>query len=115
MDLNIGSRVSRVQADFVCYDGADHQPSSCLMLVETKFGKASLLSAFDQARSYAQILKPLRLLLTNGEVVEVWHRYETVEDVKVFACDRRELYDHFNKLLAVAGKSVLAAEKKAGH
>ena len=115
MEMNIGSRVSKVQTDFVCYDGPNYSPVSCLLLVETKFGSASLDKALNQARSYAHVLKPLWLLLTNGEVTEVWHRSETAQDAKVFACNRKGLYDQFDNLRAVAGKSLLAAEKKAKH
>jgi Mrr N-terminal domain/Type I restriction enzyme R protein N terminus (HSDR_N) len=112
MNLNTGSRIARVQADFVCYNGPEQSASSCLLLVETKFGGASLVAALAQARSYAQVLKPLRLLVTDGDEIEVWRRSDTAEDTRVFMCNRRGLYSHFDELVTVAGKSVLSSEKK---
>ena len=111
LPINLGSKVTRVQIDFVCFAGQDPNPSNCLLLVETKSPGTPLHCGLNQARSYAQFMKPLRLLLTNGDEIEIWRCNSSTEDICMFKCTKYDLYKRFDELAAVVGRSALIVEK----
>jgi hypothetical protein len=97
--LHEGASHKRVEADFVYFADADHSKDGTpLVLVEAKSAGHKLEFAIEQARSYAQPLKPAYYVVTNGEVFTVWNYQGPIPDVKVLEFRREELEDKFDDL-----------------
>lgn len=69
------------EADIVCFWGPLHNRDTSLVVVEAKKTGKALPDAKKQGESYAANLRAPLLLLTNGEVLEIWQLQTTQESV----------------------------------
>jgi hypothetical protein len=74
-----GRRGRKPEADFVCFYGPLRDRNNSLLVVEAKQPGEKLPSGKAQGESYAQNLRAPLLLLTNGEVLEIWQMQITLE------------------------------------
>jgi hypothetical protein len=97
--LHEGVSRKRVEADFVYFADGDRSPQGTpLVLVEAKSAGHKLDDAIEQARSYANVLKPMYYVVTNGDVFMVWNYQGVIPDVKVLEFRREELRDRFDEI-----------------
>jgi hypothetical protein len=80
-----GRRGRKPEADFVCFYGPLRDPKNSLLVVEAKQPGEKLPSGKAQGESYAQNLRAPLLLLTNGEILEVWKMQITLESQRVLS------------------------------
>jgi type I site-specific restriction endonuclease len=66
--------------------------------IEAKSAGHKLDDAIEQARSYANVLKPVYYVVTNGDVFMVWNYQGVIPDVKVLEFRREELRDRFDEI-----------------
>jgi hypothetical protein len=106
--LHEGSSHKRVEADFVYFADADHSKDGApLVLVETKNAGHKLDFATEQARSYANVLKPVYYVVTNGDLFTVWNYQGPIPDVKVLEFSRAELQDRFDELYSLLNRETV--------
>lgn len=97
--LHEGVSRKRVEADFVYFATEDRSMQGTpLVLVEAKSAGHKLDDAIEQARSYANVLKPMYYVVTNGDVFMVWNYQGAIPDVKVLEFRREELRDRFDEI-----------------
>jgi Type I restriction enzyme R protein N terminus (HSDR_N) len=72
VDFQQGTSGRKHEADFVCFSGVLHDKTNSLVVVEVKASGKPLPAAKAQGESYAQNLKALLLLVTNGQSLEIW-------------------------------------------
>lgn len=97
--LHEGIDRKRVEADFVYFADDDHSMRGVpLVLVEAKSAGHKLDAATEQARSYANVLKPMYYVVTNGNVFMVWNYQGAIPDVMVLEFEREELKDRFDEI-----------------
>jgi hypothetical protein len=97
--LHEGVSRKRVEADFVYFADGDHsRQGTPLVLVEAKSAGHKLDDAIEQARSYANVLKPMYYVVTNGDVFTVWNYQGAIPDVKVLEFRREELRGRFDEI-----------------
>jgi hypothetical protein len=97
--LHEGVSRKRVEADFVYFADGDHSMQGTpLVLVEAKSAGHKLDDAIEQARSYANVLRPMYYTVTNGDVFMVWNYQGAIPDVKVLEFRREELQDRFDEI-----------------
>ncbi|MFC4637691.1 type I restriction enzyme HsdR N-terminal domain-containing protein [Deinococcus hohokamensis] len=99
VDIVVGVRKTRAEADFVLFDGARRDPGSALLVVEAKRSGKRLSDAVGQARSYAMFLSSPYYLLTNGDELRVYLYRSPIEaDVELLITTRATLRDAFAEL-----------------
>jgi hypothetical protein len=97
--LHEGVSKKRVEADFIYFADEDHSmQGSPLVLVEAKSAAHKLDAAIEQARSYANVLRPMYYAATNGDVFMLWNYQGAIPDVKVLEFKREELQDRFDEI-----------------
>jgi hypothetical protein len=97
--LHEGVSRKRVEADFVYFADEDHSPTGTpLVLVEAKSAGHKLDLAIEQAKSYANVLRPMYYVVTNGDTFMVWDYQGAIPDVKVLEFKRGELRDRFEEI-----------------
>ena len=97
--LHEGVSRKHVEADFVYFADGDHSMQGTpLVLVEAKSSGHKLDDAIEQARSYANVLRPMYYTVTNGDVFMVWNYQGAIPDVKVLEFRREELRDRFDEI-----------------
>ena len=97
--LHEGVSHKRVEADFVYFADEDHSlQGTPLVLVEAKSAGHKLDTAIEQARSYANVLRPMYYAVTNGDVFMVWNYQGAIPDVKVLEFRREELKERFDEI-----------------
>ncbi len=107
-----GSR-KRVEADFVYFADADHSKQGTpLVLVETKSAGHKLDAAIEQARSYANSLRPAYYMVTNGELLTVWNYQGAIPDVKELEITREELQDRFDELYRLLNRETVIKARR---
>jgi hypothetical protein len=107
-----GSR-KRVEADFVYFADADHSKQGTpLVLVETKSAGHKLDAAIEQARSYANSLRPAYYMVTNGELLTVWNYQGAIPDVKMLEITREELQDRFDELYRLLNRETVIKARR---
>jgi Type I restriction enzyme R protein N terminus (HSDR_N) len=74
-----GRRGRKPEADFVCFYGPLRDRSNSLLVVEAKRPGEKLPPGKAQGESYAQNLRAPLLLLTNGELLEIWQMQIAME------------------------------------
>jgi hypothetical protein len=72
------------EADFVCFNGPLRNRDTSLLVVEAKEPGEALPNGKTQGESYAANLRAPLLLLTNGQLLEVWQLNSTQESERVF-------------------------------
>jgi Type I restriction enzyme R protein N terminus (HSDR_N) len=94
-----GGSKKRVEADFVYFADADRSKQGApLVLVEAKTAGRRLDVATEQARSYANSLRPAYYVVTDGNLLTVWNYQGAIPDVKMMELKRQELQDRFDEL-----------------
>jgi len=89
----------RVEADFVYFVDDDHSMQGTpLVLVEVKSAGHRLDTAIEQAKSYANTLKPMYYVVTNGDTFMVWNYQGAIPDIKELEFRREELQDRFDEI-----------------
>jgi Type I restriction enzyme R protein N terminus (HSDR_N) len=73
------------EADFVCFYGPLRDRNNSLLVVEAKQPGEKLPPGKAQGESYAQNLRAPLLLLTNGEILEIWQMQITLESQRVLS------------------------------
>jgi hypothetical protein len=73
------------EADFVCFYGPLRDRNNSLLVVEAKQPGEKLPPGKAQGESYAQNLRAPLLLLTDGEILEVWQMQITLESQRVLS------------------------------
>lgn len=102
-----GSR-KRVEADLVYFADADHSKQGTpLVLIEAKSAGHKLDTAVEQARSYANSLKPVYYVVTNGDLFMVWNYQGAIPDVKMLEFRREELRDRFDDLYRLLNRETV--------
>jgi Type I restriction enzyme R protein N terminus (HSDR_N) len=97
--LHEGVDRKHVEADFVYFADENHSvQGSPLILVEAKSAGRKLDAAIEQARSYANILKPMYYVVTNGDVLMVWNYQGPIPDVMMLEFKRGDLKDRFDEV-----------------
>jgi hypothetical protein len=97
--LHEGVSRKRVEADFVYFADSDHSMQGApLVLVEAKSAGHKLDAAIEQARSYANVLKPMYYVVTNGDTLMVWNYQGAIPDVMMLEFEREELKDRFDEI-----------------
>lgn len=97
--LHEGVSRKRVEADFVYFADDDHSLQGApLILVEAKSAGHKLDAATEQARSYANVLKPMYYVVTNGDVLAVWNYQGAIPDVLMLEFKREELKERFDEI-----------------
>jgi hypothetical protein len=83
----------RVEADLVYFTDNNHslKQGTPLVLVEAKSASHKLDAATEQAKSYANWVKPAYYVVTNGDLLIVWNYQGAVPDVKMTEFKRAEL------------------------
>jgi len=74
-----GRRGRKPETDFVCFYGPLRDRNNSLLVVEAKQPGEKLPPGKAQGESYAQNLRAPLLLLTNGEILEIWQMQITLE------------------------------------
>ena len=97
--LHEGVSRKRVEADFVYFADDNHSLQGApLILVEAKSAGHKLDAATEQARSYANVLKPMYYVVTNGDALMVWNYQGAIPDIMVLEFKREELKDRFDEI-----------------
>jgi Type I restriction enzyme R protein N terminus (HSDR_N) len=100
--LHEGVDKKRVEADFVYFADDDHSlQGTPLILVEAKSAGHKLDGAIEQARSYANVLKPMYYVVTNGDELMVWNYQGAIPDVMALQFKRDELQDRFDEIYRI--------------
>jgi hypothetical protein len=103
----------RVEADFVYFADTDHSKQGTpLVLVETKSAGHRLDAATEQARSYANWLRPAYYVVTNGDLLAVWNYQGAVPDVKMMEFKREELQDRFDELYRLLNRETVIEARR---
>ncbi|WP_394366847.1 type I restriction enzyme HsdR N-terminal domain-containing protein [Mesoterricola silvestris] len=109
IEMTIGSRKVKGEADFVLYDGTNRSRDNVLLIVEAKRNGTRLEQAVEQARSYAMFLGAPFYLVTNGDDLRVFRFKSALEtDVEVFQGTRETLGSRFHLLHGSISKSRVA-------
>jgi hypothetical protein len=107
----------RVEADFVYFADAEHsRQGTPLVLVETKRVGRRFDAATEQARSYANSLRPAYYVVTDGDLLTVWNYQGAVPDVKMMEFKRAELRERFDEFYRLLNRETVIrarAEKMA--
>jgi hypothetical protein len=107
-----GSR-KRVAADLVYFADTEHsKEGKPLVLVETKRGGRRLDAATEQARSYANSLKPAYYVVTDGDLLVVWDYQGAVPDVKKMEFKRQELQDRFDDIYHLLNRETVTQARE---
>jgi hypothetical protein len=107
-----GSR-KRVAADLVYFAGTEHSKAGePLVLVETKRGGRRLDAATEQARSYANSMKPAYYVVTDGDLLTVWDYQGAVPDVQKMEFKRQELQDRFDDLYRLLNRDTVTQTRR---
>jgi Type I restriction enzyme R protein N terminus (HSDR_N) len=97
--LHEGVSRKRVEADFVYFADDNHSmQGDPLVLVEAKSAGHKLDAAIEQARSYANVLRPMYYAVTNGDEFMLWNYQGAIPDVKALEFRREELQDRFDEI-----------------
>jgi hypothetical protein len=90
----------RVEADFIYFANGDHSipGGKPLVLIEAKSAGQKLDAAIEQAKSYANKVKPMYYAVTNGDVFILWNYQGAIPDVKVLEFRRDELKDRYDEI-----------------
>jgi hypothetical protein len=97
--LHEGVSRKRVEADFVYFADDNHSmQGEPLVLVEAKSAGHKLDAAIEQARSYANVLRPMYYAVTNGDEFMLWNYQGAIPDVKALEFRREELQDRFDEI-----------------
>jgi hypothetical protein len=100
--LHEGVSHKRVEADFVYFADEEHSlQGKPLVLVEAKSAGHKIDAATEQARSYANVLKPMYYVVTNGDLLSVWNYQGAIPDVKVLEFKREELQERFDEIYRI--------------
>jgi type I site-specific restriction endonuclease len=76
--------------------------------VEAKSSGHKLDAATEQARSYANALKPMYYAVTNGDVFTLWNYQGAIPDVKVLEFKRSEVQDRFDEIYRILNCETVA-------
>jgi len=107
--LHEGVSKKRVEADFVYFADEERFPGGKpLVLVEAKSSGHKLDVATEQARSYANALKPMYYAVTNGDVFTLWNYQGAIPDVMVLEFKRSELENRFDEIYRVLNCETVA-------
>ena len=99
VDIVVGVRRTRAEADFVLFDGPNRDANHALLVVEAKRTGKRLSDYIGQAKSYAMFLHAPYFLLTNGDDIRVFHyRGPHLTDVEVYTGKRESLLENFADL-----------------
>jgi hypothetical protein len=97
--LHEGVSKKRVEADFVYSADDNHSlQGTPLVLVEAKSAGHKLDSAIEQARSYANVLRPMYYVVTNGDELMEWNYQGAIPDVMTLKFKRSELKERFDEI-----------------
>ena len=99
-----GRRGRKPEADFVCFYGPLHDRDNSLLVVEAKQPNQALPPGKAQGESYAQNLRAPLLLLTNGEVLEIWQLQISQESERVFEAPVASLAAHRGRIEELLNK-----------
>ncbi len=103
----------RVEADFVYFADADHSMEGTpLVLVEAKSAGHKLDSAIEQARSYANWLRPAYYVVTNGDLLAVWDYQGAVPDVRMMELRREDLRERFDELYRLLNRETVVEARQ---
>jgi hypothetical protein len=107
-----GSR-KRVAADLVYFANTEQsKEGEPLVLVETKRGGRRLDTAAEQARSYANSLRPAYYVVTDGDLLMAWDYQGAVPDVKKMEFKRQELQDRFDEIYRLLNRETVTQARK---
>jgi hypothetical protein len=107
--LHEGVSKKHVEADFIYFVDEDHSlAGKPLVLVEAKSSGHKLDAATEQARSYANALKPMYYAVTNGDVFTLWNYQGPIPDVKVLEFKRTEVQERFDEIYQVLNCETVA-------
>lgn len=114
IEMTIGSRKARGEADFVLYDGRNRSRENVLLVVEAKRTGIRLDPHIDQARSYAMFLGAPYYLVTNGDDLRVFEFKSALEtDREVFHGTRSTLKAHWDDLVNIISKGKASSTRIA--
>ena len=107
--LHEGVSKKRFEADYIYFADEERFPGGKpLVLVEAKSSGHRLDAATEQARSYANALKPMYYAVTNGDAFILWNYQGAIPDVKVLEFTRSELRDRFDEIYRVLNCETVA-------
>lgn len=108
-----GGSKKRVAADLLYFAGTEHsKEGEPLVLVETKRGGRRLDAATEQARSYANSMKPAYYVVTDGDLLTVWDYQGAVPDVQKMEFKRQELQDRFDDLYRLLNRDTVTQTRR---
>ena len=109
--LHEGVSKKHVEADFIYFDDEERFPKGKpLVLVEAKSSGHKLDAATEQARSYANTIKPMYYAVTNGDLFTLWNYQGPIPDVKVLEFKRSEVQARFDEIYRVLNHETVAKE-----
>jgi hypothetical protein len=97
------------EADFVVYAERPLSRATSLIVVEAKRPNEPLDDGKDQGESYAQNLRTPILLMTNGQMFEIWQMQLTTESEKVFDCSVAEFASKRAEIESLLSREALKA------
>ncbi|WP_104992435.1 type I restriction enzyme HsdR N-terminal domain-containing protein [Deinococcus sp. NW-56] len=114
VDIVVGVRKTRAEADFVLFDGDRREVGNVLLVVEAKRTGKRLTDHVAQARSYAMFLHSPYYLLTNGDDLRVFLYRSPIEaDVEVYNSHRNALRENFADLYRLIGRAAVVDYRRA--
>lgn len=114
VDIVVGVRKTRAEADFVLFDGSRREVGNVLLVVEAKSSGKRLSDHVAQARSYAMFLHSPYYLLTNGDELRVFLYRSPIEaDVEVYRGHRSTLRESFSDLYRLIGRSAVVEYRRS--
>ncbi|WP_135230005.1 type I restriction enzyme HsdR N-terminal domain-containing protein [Deinococcus fonticola] len=114
VDIVVGVRRTRAEADFVLFDGPNRDANHALLVVEAKRAGKRLSDHVGQARSYAMFLQAPYYLLTNGDDIRVFlYRSPIESDVEVYTGHRESLLDNFADLYTMISREAVVEYRRA--
>jgi hypothetical protein len=106
--LHEGISHKRVEADFVYFAGGDHSDKGApLVLVEAKSTGHKLDAAIEQAKSYANVLRPMYYAVTNGDVFRILNYQGAIPDFQVLEFRREEIQDRFDEIYRLLNRETV--------